>query len=89
MKEIHPRFADEVDFIVVNIGYGSGLAELAEGQGYPWPIGQADTKMMDAFGVTVQSTKIAIDNNGVVVYRAGYGQGTIEEWYSVFHDLMD
>ena len=89
MKEIHPRFAEEVDFVAVNIGYGSGLAEFAESQGYPWPVGQADTKMLDAFGVTVQSTKIAIDDNGVVVYRAGYGRGTIEEWNSVFQALVD
>ena len=40
--------------------------------------------MLEESDVKVQSTKIAIDSNGFVVYRAGYGQGTIEEWISVF-----
>ena len=40
--------------------------------------------MLEDFNVRIQSTKIAIDFNGVIIYRAGYGQGTIEEWISVF-----
>ena len=39
--------------------------------------------------VTVQSTKIAIDADGVIVYRAGYGKGTGKGWISVFEKLTE
>ena len=92
MKEIQPRFAEEIAFIAVDIAYGSDLAKLhafAEDQGYPWAVGQADLKMLEAFGVTIQSTKIAIDADGMIVYRAGYGEGTSEEWASIFGTMGD
>jgi len=37
--------------------------------------------------VTVQSTKIAIDADGMIVYRAGYGKWTGKDWISVFEKL--
>ena len=37
--------------------------------------------------VTVQSTKIVIDADGVIVYRAGYGKGTGKDWISMFEKL--
>ena len=39
--------------------------------------------------VPVQSTKIAIDADGVIVYRAGYGKGTGKGWISVFEKLTE
>jgi len=38
-------------------------------------------------GVTVQSTKIVIDDEGVNVYRVGDGKGTGKDWISVFEKL--
>ena len=86
MKEIQPRFASKVRFVAVDIGYSDpkDLRALAKDRGYPWSIGLADRNMLEDFNVRIQSTKIAIDFNGVIIYRAGYGQGTIEEWISVF-----
>ena len=39
--------------------------------------------------MTVQSTKIAIDAAGVIVYRAGYGKGTGKDWISVVEKLTE
>jgi hypothetical protein len=89
MKGIQPQFASELTFVAVDIGYGD-LKELhafAQEEGYPWLVGVADRKILQAFDVKVQSTKIAIDADGVIVYRAGYGKGTSEEWISVFEKL--
>ena len=86
MKEAWPSFEGEAVFIPLDIGHASNLAELhsfAEKQGYPWFIGQADLKMLSNYGVAIQSTKIAIDENGVIFYRAGYGEGTIKEWSKI------
>ena len=43
--------------------------------------------MISDFNVTRQSTKVAIDANGVIVYRAGIGQGGPSEWERVFKEL--
>ena len=83
MKEAWPTFEGKVTFIPLDIAQGSNLTELrsfAHDQGYPWPVGRADLTMLDAFNVGIQSTKIAIDSDGVILYRAGYGEGTVEEW---------
>ena len=92
MREIQPRFAEKLDFLAQDIGSGSSIDDLhsfAQEQEYPWPVAQADANMLRAFNVTVQSTKIAIDGNGVIVYRAGYGEGTTEEWASIFEHISD
>ena len=90
MKETQPRFAEDAQFIAVDIGDGSDLGELhafAQKQGYPWAVGRTDRETLKTLGVTVQSTKIAIDADGVIVYRPGYGKGTGKDWISVFEKL--
>ena len=42
---------------------------------------------LKSLDVTVQSTKIAIDADGVIAYRAGYGKGTGKDWIAVFEKL--
>ena len=39
--------------------------------------------------MTVQSTKIVIDAERVIVYRVGYGKGTGKDWISVFEKLTE
>ena len=39
--------------------------------------------MLTDFSVVSQSTKIAIDSKGTVVYYARYGMGTIDTWVDV------
>ena len=78
--------------VAVDIGYRTELTELrtfANTQDYPWPVGQADFHIVKAFGVKVQSTKFAINASGYITYRAGFGQGTNEQWKKVFKSLLD
>ena len=90
MKKIQPQFAAETAFVAVNIGHGNleDLRAFAQDEGYPWLVGSADREILQAFDVKVQSTKIAIDVDGVIIYRAGFGEGTNEEWVSVFEELV-
>ena len=77
-------------FVPVDIGSGWNVKELqlfVQEKNYPWSVGLADRKVLEAFAVKVQSTKIAIDADGVIIYRAGYGKGTNKEWISVFEKL--
>ena len=92
MKQIQPRYAEDAHFISVDIGDGvdlEGLHAFAQKQGYPWAVGRTDRETLKSFDVTVQSTKIAIDADGVIVYRAGYGKGTGKDWIAVFEKLTE
>ena len=89
MKDIQPRFASKVAFFAVDVGnrQDSKLHAFGQEQDYPWPVGQAGRETLKTLDVIVQSTKIAINADGVIVYRAGYGIGTSEDWTSVFEML--
>ena len=90
MKDIQPRFATDVAFIAVDIGDRQDLKELhafGQEQDYPWSVGRAGRETLKTLDVIVQSTKVAIDTDGVIVYRAGYGEGTSKDWTSVFEML--
>ena len=92
MKEAYPEFADQVRFYAVGTDPTEsldGLERYREEQGYPWPIALPDPKMLRSFGVLTQSTKIAIDHGGAIVYRDGYGRGDPDTWREVFARLAE
>ena len=92
MKEIWPDYADKVAFYAVGTDPSERIDKLEEysvRQGYPWPVAQAGEGMLAAFRVVQQSTKIAFDSNGTIVYRDGYGYGDDETWRRVFEELTD
>ena len=53
-------------------------------QGYPWPVAKTDTRTLRKLGVMQVSTKIAVDDQGVITYRAGHGGGNPQTWRAVF-----
>ena len=90
MTDIYPPFEDAVDFYVV--GFNESLSELAEYQGqsgHPGIVSLPVGNMLRDFRVTSQSTKVAIDANGIITYRRGYGQGRSSEWPDVLQALAD
>lgn len=90
MKEVHPEYADKVDFYLVGTDRGEGkerLEKYRDDQGYPWPIGTADGDLLADLRILTQSTKIAFDENGIITYRDGYGQGNPDRWHEVFSEL--
>jgi len=92
MKEIDQDSGGNITFVPVDIGYNSSLTELknfSQSENYKWKVGKASADMLKAFGVTIQSTKIAIDRTGTIVYREGYGKGTPEDWLSIIKDMED
>lgn len=90
MKSIYPDYADDVDFYAIGQDPGESL-ELMESyrkkQGYPWPIAETSPTTLSTLRVLQQSTKIAVDANGVITYRQGHGQGNPDIWTAVFEDL--
>lgn len=92
MKEIYPHYAGDVAFYAVGLhpGLKEEMAVLTahkEQQGYPWPVATASAELMPLLGVTIQSTKIAFDSNGMITYREGMGAGNDETWHAVFLEL--
>ncbi len=90
LKNIYPEYADKVDFYAVNVDPTDtfqSLEAFGEREGYPWPIVQPGKGTLANFKVTYQSTKVAFGADGVIVYRAGFGDGDASEWRTVFEDL--
>ncbi len=90
MKEVHPEYADKVDFYLVGTDRGEGkerLESYRDDQGYPWPIGLTERDTLADLRVLTQSTKIAFDENGIITYRDGYGRGNPETWGKIFSEL--
>ena len=90
LKSVYPEFAESVAFYAVNIDPSDNLESIAEfgkSNGYPWPMAQPEGDMLRSFRITKQSTKVAFGADGVIVYRAGFGAGSNDEWREVFRQL--
>ena len=90
LTEIYPPFKDEVDFYAV--AFNESLSDLQTYQnesGHPGTVARAAGNMIRNFRVTQQSTKVAIDANGVITYRSGLGRGGASEWTNVLQELTN
>ena len=56
----------------------------AKKRGYPWPVATSSFRMLANFNTTLQSTKVAFDSDGMIVYRGELGQRDEYEWRQVF-----
>ena len=92
MRDIYPDYAEDVAFFAVGAHYGiieniDTLEANREKNNYPWPVAAASPQILVDLGITLQSTKIAFDSTGTIVYRDEMGQGDDEEWRRVFAGL--
>ena len=92
MKDVYPQYADEVDFYAIGVHPKvyediDLLEKFRVERGHPWPVATAPSEVMAELGVTIQSTKIAFDSRGTIIYREGMGQGSDEQWHRVFTEL--
>jgi hypothetical protein len=90
LATLDPKYTEDVAFYIV--GYDpSQNVELLERdrhkRGYPWPVAEMTGSGLRDLRVLLQSTKIAIDSNGVITYRDVYGQGSLDTWQRVLEDL--
>ena len=91
MKEVYPEYADRVAFYAVGTDPREDLEQLEsyrERQEHPWPVAVSQGAMLKDLNVFVQSSKVAFDAQGLIVYRDGYGGGGPEEWRQVFEELI-
>ncbi|MBI4201955.1 MAG: hypothetical protein HY532_02415 [Chloroflexi bacterium] len=79
-----------MDFIAIGIDPTEKLSDLVaykQAQGYPWPVAEAPSGMLPAYSITTQSTKIGVDESGVITFREGYGVKSADFWNQVLQKL--
>ena len=92
MKDLYPEFSDKVDFYAIGQSQFETMDQLEDDRikhSYPWRIAKIDHGVLKELRVLQQSTKIAIDHQGIVSYSAGYGEGDVRKWRQVFFNLVD
>ena len=92
MKDVYPEFADRVDFYAIGESSFESIEMLEsfrKKEGYPWPVAEIDPGALQTLRVLQRSTKIALDHQGIISYRAGYSSGGASEWRQVFQDLAE
>ncbi len=92
MKDVYLEFADKVDFYAIGQSPFESIDQLESyrvKEGYPWPIAEVNLDTLKELRVLRQSTKIVLDHQGVITYRAGYADGGTDKWREVFSDLVD
>ena len=90
LKDVYPEYQDSVDFYALGIDPTEELSTLVgyrDGQGYPWPVSKAPAAMLPQYNVLGQPTKLAVDGNGIIVFREGYGVEPAETWRQLFREL--
>lgn len=91
MKDVYPEFADEVDLYVIGatpVDSLENLEELRLERGYIWPMADAEGSLLRDLNVAIRSTKIAFNADGIITYRATYGQADQDTWREVFAELV-
>ena len=89
LKDIYPEFAEQVTFYAVGQDPTETLDDLERTRrerGYPWPIAEPVDKMLIDLRVLQESTKIAFDSRGIIVYRK-LGGGDMDSMPGIFRKL--
>ena len=82
MKDIYPAFANKVDFYAIGQSEIETLDQLEHErieQDYPWPIAKIHGAVLKELKVLQQSTKLALNPQGVISYRSGYAKGGVDK----------
>ena len=53
----------------------------------PYATAYADEGMLDTLKIYTQASKIALDSNGIITHRYGFGRGEFENWADLFEDI--
>ena len=48
---------------------------------------KAESDFFKDYNILIRATKVAVDTNGVIIWRKGYGTTSSNEWHQVFQNL--
>ena len=63
------------------------IEAFRERQGYSWPVTKPKSDFFEDYRILMRATKVAVDTDGVIIWREGYGATSSNEWHQVFQDL--
>ena len=90
LNEVHLRYGDEVSVLIIGINSAfdwnavDDFAAVTNYKGTPL-LGSPGT--IQAYGILSQSTKIALDSAGKVVFRKSYGSMDENDWVELLDEL--
>ena len=91
LKEIHPEYADSVDFLAVNVDpteSGGKLLDYKEAEGFVWPMTTADTDMLKRYNVTRQAGHMTLYDSGIIATSINYDSLTADGWRELFQSVI-
>ena len=90
IRDLGPAAVENVNFYIVGSDPRQTLDSLEadrQGEGYPGAVAEIAGSGLRDLKILQQSTKIALDGNGVITYRDSFGQGSIGTWSRVLTNL--
>ena len=92
LNELTPDYEDQVEIVIVSIDpteRKERIMSFLEDNNYVWEPAVASRDILADYRVVSRSTKIAVDRDGVIAYRSGYGRINREAWQRVLSDLIE
>ena len=90
MKPIYRPYSDRVELIAVSYDTIQDLEAMQkhrEKEGWYWPVAHPVGTMVRDYRIVISSVKIAFDSRGVITYRAGFGEGSDDDFRKVLQNL--
>ena len=63
------------------------IAGFHEQNEFIWITSPGDPTMLVEYGIRAQASKVALDHNGVIVFKPGAGATGEERWRQLFEEL--
>ena len=63
------------------------IASFHEHNEFPWTTSAGDPTMTVDYGIRAQASKVALDHNGIIVYKPGAGSTGEARWRQLFEEL--
>jgi peroxiredoxin len=86
LKTVYPDYQAAVAFLAIDVD-PSEDADLVDRykqqQEYPWPMALYDPFVVSDYKIIAQASKVAINAEGVIVFRSGYGSLRADRWRDV------
>ena len=90
LKSIYPDYEGRVTILGVEQDPTEGaskIREFAGKNGYTWEMATFDADIVLEYRILQQSSKVAINANGVITYRGGYGNLSPSKWREVLDEV--
>ena len=86
---MYPEYEEEVAFLAVGVDPSEEdrIAGFHEDNGFTWITSPGDPTMLVEYGIRAQASKVALDHNGIIVYKPGAGSTGEARWRQLFEEL--